>query len=277
MNGVGDWNLGEGSHWMAKTIQEMIDSLAHEDFQDLVDALPEDELEHWGVLGMKWGVRKDRRTGKRVGTPAKGTPRAKHSTPSVSPVSARPKAKSSGTAKTTSSSRKTANDEVSIEAVGTSGKKSDKRVVAKLNQKQKSKLGDKNSVFGLEDLSVEQLRTAADRMRLEAEITKMLDGPTKDQAMQAVVNRIKLEQEYARLTAAPPSRKEKLIKVSKEILADVAKTQVKYALNATVRKSVNDFLIQNGIIPPPKDKDKKDSKAPENWKPPKEKDKSKVK
>lgn len=262
---------------MAKTIQEMIDSLAHEDFQDLVDALPEDELEHYGVLGMKWGVRKDRRTGNRVGTPAKGTQRAKHSTPSVSPASSRPKAKSNGTAKTTGSSRKTANDEVSIEAISKSGKKSDKRVVAKLNQKQKSKLGDKDKDFRLEDLSVEQLRTAADRLRLEAEITKMLDGPTKDQAMQAVVNRIKLEQEYARLTAAPPSRREKLVKVSKEILADVAKTQVKYALNTTVRKSVNDFLSQNGIIPAPKTSGKKDSKAPENWKPPKEKDKSKVK
>lgn len=242
---------------MAKTIQEMIDSLAHEDFQDLVDALPEDELEHYGVLGMKWGVRKDRRTGKRVGKPAKGTPRAKHSTPSVSPASSRSK----GTAKTTSSSRKTANDEVSIEAVSTSGKKSDKRVVAKLNQKQRSKLGDKEKGFGLEDLSVEQLRTAADRLRLEAEITKMLDGPTRDQAMQAVVNRIKLEQEYARLTATPPSRREKLIKTSKEILADVAKTQVKYALNATAKKYVNNFLRQNGIIPIPDEKTKEKDKS----------------
>lgn len=274
MNGVGDWNSGEGSHWMAKTIQEMIDSLSHEEFQDLVDALPEDELEHWGVLGMKWGVRKDRRTGKRVGQPAKGTPRAKHTTPSVSPASARPKAKSKGNAKTTTSARKTANDEVSIEAVNADGKKSDKRVVAKLNQKQKSKLGEKG--LDLDDLSVEQLRTAADRMRLEAEITKMLDGPTKDQAMQAVVNRIKLEQEYARLTAAPPTKREKFVAVSKEILKDVAKTQVKNALNAAAKSSVDNFLIQNGIIPPPKDKDKKGWSAPKNWKTPKEKDKSKV-
>lgn len=242
---------------MAKTIQEMIDSLAHEDFQDLVDALPEDELEHYGVLGMKWGVRKDRRTGKRVGKPAKGTPRAKHSTPSVSPKStSKPKAKSRGTAKTTTSSRKTANDEVSIVAIKSDGKKSDKRVVAKLNQKQKSKLGDKG--LDSEDLSIEQLRAVADRLRLEAEITKMLDGPTKDQAMQAVVNRIKLEQEYARLTAAPPTRKQKIIATSKEILADVAKTQVKNALNAAAKNQVDKFLSQNGIIPGPKAQPKKE-------------------
>ena len=269
MNGVGDWNLGEGSHLMAKTIQEMIDSLAHEDFQDLVDSLPEDELEHYGVLGMKWGVRKDRRTGKLVGKPAKGTPRAKHTTPSVSPGSAqskpKPKAKPWGTLETTSAVRKTANNEVSIEAVSASGKKSDKRVVAPLTQKQKSKLGDKG--LDLEDLSVEQLRTAADRLRLESEITKMLDGPTKDQAMQAVVNRIKLEQEYARLTAAPPTRKQKIIATSKEILADVAKTQVKNALNAAAKNQVDKFLRQNGIIPGPKPQPKK----PE---PKKKKDKS---
>lgn len=245
---------------MAKTIQEMIDSLSHEDFQDLVDALPEDELEHYGVLGMKWGIRKDRRTGKRVGKPAKGTPRAKHSTPSVSPGSSRskPQAKSKATAKTTSSYRKTANDEVSIEAVNNkTGKKSDKRVVAPLTQKQKSKLGDTKSGFSLEDLSVEQLRTVAERMRIESEITKMLDGPTKDQAMQAVVNRIKLEQEYARLTAAPPTRKQKIISTSKEILADVAKTQVKNALNAAAKNQVDKFLRQNGIVPGPKPQPKK--------------------
>lgn len=253
---------------MAKTIQEMIDSLAHEDFQDLVDSLPEDELEHYGVLGMKWGVRKDRRTGKRVGKPAKGTPRAKHSTPSVSPASSRskPKVKSRGTAKTTSSSRKTANDEVSIVAIKSDGKKSDKRVVAKLNQKQKSKLGDKG--LDSDDLSIEQLRAVADRLRLEAEITKMLDGPTKDQAMQAVVNRIKLEQEYARLTAAPPTRKQKIIATSKEILADVAKTQVKNALNAAAKNQVDKFLRQNGIVPGPK------QPQPKQPDPKKKKDKS---
>lgn len=247
---------------MAKTIQEMIDSLSHEGFQDLVDSLPEDELEHYGVIGMKWGIRKDRRTGKLVGKPAKGTPRAKHTTPSVSPGSAQsnPKAKKKpwGTLETTSAVRKTANDEVSIEAVGKSGKKSDKRVVAKLTQKQKSKLGDKG--LGLEDLSIEQLRTAADRLRIEAEITKMLDGPTKDQAMQAVVNRIKLEQEYKRLTAAPPTRKQKIIATTKEILADVAKTQVKNALNTAARNQVDKFLRQNGIIPGPKPPSKKPKK-----------------
>jgi hypothetical protein len=70
--------------------------------------------------------------------------------------------------------------------------------------------------------------------------------------MQAVVNRIKLEQEYARLTAAPPTRKQKIVATSKEILADVAKTQVKNALNAAARSQVDKFLRQNGIIPGPK-------------------------
>lgn len=38
---------------------------------------PEDVLRHYGVLGMRWGVRKDRKTGVRKGTPTKGTSAAK--------------------------------------------------------------------------------------------------------------------------------------------------------------------------------------------------------
>lgn len=38
---------------------------------------PENILMHYGVLGMKWGVRKDRKTGVRKGTPIKGTKAAK--------------------------------------------------------------------------------------------------------------------------------------------------------------------------------------------------------
>lgn len=44
----------------------------------LVDKLDVDEIrEYYGVLGMRWGVRKDRSTGKRQGTPIKGTKKAK--------------------------------------------------------------------------------------------------------------------------------------------------------------------------------------------------------
>lgn len=45
------------------------------------DTPKEDVIMHYGVLGMRWGVRKDRRTGVRKGTPIKGTRAAKR-TPS---------------------------------------------------------------------------------------------------------------------------------------------------------------------------------------------------
>ena len=260
---------------MGKSIAETIAELSHEDFQTLVDSIPENELEHWGVLGMKWGVRTDRRTGKRQGKPVKGTEAAKHDTPSVSPGS-EPK------------SRKTASPdgETSIPA------RNNRRVSVTLDQRQKSKLGSEG--LDIDDLSIPQLKSVAERMRLESEISKMLDGPTKTEAMQAVVNRIKLEQEYARLTAAPPSLKKRLLKKTGTVLASVAETQAKNLLNAVAKSKIDDFLVQNGFKPTQNEKkddkkkdDKKDDKAadtpkaaaapkaleaPKSWKPPKAKD-----
>ena len=225
---------------MGKSIAETIAELSHEDFQTLVDSIPDDELEHWGILGMRWGVRKDRRTGKRQGKPVKGTEAAKHDTPSVSPAE-KPKPRKSASP----------DGETSIPSGN------NRRVTVALTQKQKSKLGSEG--LDIDDLSVPQLKSVAERLRLESEISKMLDGPTKTEAMQAVVNRIKLEQEYARLTAAPPTRKQLVIKKVKELAASTADSTLKYALSAAARSQVDKFMIANGLIPP-KDKKKGDKK-----------------
>lgn len=226
---------------MGKSIAETIAELSHEDFQTLVDSIPDDELEHWGVLGMRWGVRKDRRTGKRQGKPVKGTEAAKHDTPSVSPAE-KPKPRKSASP----------DGETSIPSGN------NRRVTVALTQKQKSKLGSEG--LDIDDLSVPQLKSVAERMRLEAEISKMLDGPTKTEAMQAVVNRIKLEQEYARLTAAPPTRKQLVIKKTAAILASVAETQTKNVLNAVAKSKIDKFLVQNGMKPTQNQEKKKDEK-----------------
>ena len=227
---------------MGKSIAETIAELSHEDFQTLVDSIPEDELEHYGVLGMRWGVRKDRRTGKRQGKPVKGTEAAKHGTPSVSPAE-KPKPRKSASP----------DGETTIPA------RNNGRVTVALSQKQKSKLGSES--LDIEDLSIPQLKSVAERMRLESEISKMLDGPTKTEAMQAVVNRIKLEQEYARLTAAPPSRKQRVLKKTAAILASVAETQTKNVLNAVAKSKIDKFMVQNGMKPT--QNEKKDDKKKE--------------
>ena len=226
---------------MGKSIVETIAELSHEDFQTLVDSIPDDELEHWGVLGMRWGVRKDRRTGKRQGKPVKGTEAAKHNTPSVSPADrSKPRKSASPDGETTIPARNNG------------------RVTVALSQKQKSKLGSEG--LDIEDLSVPQLKSVAERMRLEAEISRMLDGPTKTEAMQAVVNRIKLEQEYARLTAAPPTKKQIILKKTGAILASVAETQTKNVLNAVAKSKIDKFLVQNGMKPTQNQEKKKDEK-----------------
>lgn len=120
-------------------------------------------LEHYGVLGMKWGVRKDRRTGNRVGKPVAGTNAASRDTPSVS-------------------------------------------------RSRRSRGPDPN----LKDLSNEHLRLVNERMRLE--------------------------QEYKRLTAMPPTKMQKALKKSGKILGDIATSSVKRSLAREMGPGIDDLI-----------------------------------
>lgn len=256
---------------MDNTVEELIHSLSQEEFdtfaEGLLEGTSDEELEQWGVLGMRWGVRKSRITGVRSGTPAKGTPKAKQGTSSISPGGSTNPSNTPGQSGSRvkkaveEKARKTATDETSTPVTG-----SDKRITAKLDQKQKSKLGAEG--LKLEDLSVDQLRTATERLKLESDISKMLKGATKEEVMQAVVNRIKLENEYKRLTALPPTARQAAMKKTKEILASVIETQTKNALNTLMTHQTKKFFEAHGISTGKGDDKSKPKKEPAGFKMP---------
>lgn len=131
-------------------------------------ATKEDALLHYGVLGMRWGVRKDRKTGKREGTPVKGTKAAKRSSPSVSPSSS-------------------------------------------------------SSSPSPSDLTTQQLRDK--------------------------VERIRLENEFKKLTAAPAAEKSRSRKLVEDILTNVGRRQAEHLLNSAIQSKVDKWLQSKGITP----------------------------
>lgn len=199
-------------------ILDIEDEDSLENFLEHEDVLG-DILEHYGVLGMKWGVRKDRRTGD-------GSKRSNAS---------------SGKAPTPVKKTPAASDAAKVRM----GEKY--KTVEGLNAKQKSKAG--RSGLSSNDLSLKQLKETAERLRLENEINGLLDTMTdKDRAMQTAVNRIKLEEEYRRLTAAPPTKRQRMMAYTKSVLLSVADTQLKAGINAVAASYLDKTLAKQGIM-----------------------------
>lgn len=142
-----------------------------------------EDLKHYGVLGMKWGVRKDRKP-QGYGNPGYDGPKPKKSADRV---------KADRTAKKSAAS-----------------------------------------------LSNEELQSHANRRRLESEFNK--------------------------LTAAPPSTGQKLRDETKKVLANVARTQVSYAANQVSRKYVDQLLLSVGVEPGDKKKKIKHSDTDSKFK-----------
>lgn len=140
-------------------------------FEELLD---KHGISHYGVLGMKWGVRKDRRTGKRVGKPVKGTKAARRDQPSVSPTSSNTKA--------------------------------------------------------------------------------LTNIPTSE--LQDRVSRIRLENEYKKLTASTPAQKSAIRRETENLLANVARREVERITTSVVRSQTDKFLKKHGINPMIKKKKK---------------------
>lgn len=133
-----------------------------------------DEIVHAGVLGMKWGVRKDR-TGRKAGTPAAGTPRAAHKKNRVD--TAKPAAK------------KEASD-------------------SKPSKKPNTKPGKKPKL-DVSKLSNEELKAVVDRTRLESEYKKLTatgENYRGEKKVQRVIKIAKSAEEVYRIANSPAGK-----------------------------------------------------------------------
>lgn len=235
---------------MTQSVESILDNLEGE----------EATLEHYGVLGMRWGVRKDRRTGKIKGSPIKGTKAATREGTSkrMGEITAKPR---KGKGKKAEGIASTASGESVVKT------KSGKELPIKLNQRQKSKLGSDKKLSG-NDLSIDQLRSLSERFRLENELVKALDGPSETEEMQQIINRIKVEREYRQLMALPPTKREAAKSYIRKQLLRGGDRAVTTLVDGAATFAANQFLISLGIRPP-----KSPLKKPQNQQPPQKKKK----
>lgn len=194
------------------------------ELSDILATIPQgDTLEHYGVLGMKWGVRKDRGTGKRVGKPVAGTDAAKRGAPSVSPKP---------------STNVTRAKKPSTNVVRTKKPTVPEPKVEKRDKPKKFKLNTKK----LDSMSLQELKETAERLRIQNEILNNSTLTSKEMVKKRAIERIKIEQEYRRLTAGPPTMKQKAVGALKDILFDVGKQQAKRLLNNAARQQLDAFF-----------------------------------
>lgn len=254
--------------------------------------MPNNELEHYGVIGMKWGVRKARTSsgsgrktsGSKKTTSSRGKVVAKKqkkltveqrmaklgkSFKKGSATASKKLGKAMSklgkkTGKAIQVGAKTAvrvareqldNDPTSLRTGKT--KSADKNntilrtksgreiVVSGLTQSQKSKLGQ--GKLKMSDLSDKQLKAMAERMKFEKEIRASLGPMTDYERKKATVERIRVEQEYRRLTAKPDSGFKKLRKAVWAIGKSSAQKGLQQYADAQAREYARKKLLKKGI------------------------------
>lgn len=153
-------------------------------------------LEHYGVLGMKWGIRKDDRKGGSGKSSKKKKPRVTRQVITTSNGSSRTIEFNPNKATVTQRG-----DKVSI-----AGSRSEvRKVMDQLNLKSISITGNQSDVQKLQDELKNSKKTKAPKTGDAPEAQRKTRQLT-DQELSAAINRMRLENDYARLTKKPPTR-----------------------------------------------------------------------
>ena len=190
----------------------------------------QDFLEHHGVMGMKWGVRKDRGS--------------KSSSSSSKKSTASKPRQVSGASKSTQPAKKSAASKPSVDKAKQKSSTPPKEKEEKKPKKEKPK--------SLDEMSVQELKELANKYRLQQEIKGYLEKPDKKNAkMREAINRIELERRYEELTRKPPSLRQKAKQEIGALVRDVARQQGRRVVNHVVGSQLDVLLGMNGMVPPP--------------------------
>lgn len=176
----------------------------------------DDVLEHFGIKGMKWGVRRKRGADGRVGGDSSNNSSGGKKTQTE-------KAEVSG--KTAKDLKK--GDKLSV----TNEKGETARAVVLQNKPHPTKEGKRNLVISKE-LTESEMRGAVNKMQLEKQYSQL----SSEQAQKS------------------KTRGEKFTDWAMKSALDVAASQAKRAAGKVVEKAIDDKLLAKGLIKPPKKK-----------------------
>lgn len=206
-----------------------------------------DYLEHYGVPGMKWGVRKDR-SANRVSKGANSLSRRLRNATDPDRRAAASVARSNRKISKNKARRRELASKMEVV--------SDKQELKRKRQELRD-MGKKEKSDSKESTNQNQSESKAQNESSKPKTNNSPQSMSKDD-LQTAVNRMNLENQYARLMEErrPKSTTEKLTKFAGQVAGEVAKQQAKKAINYGIDRAVSQYMGDRDTSK----KDKKDKK-----------------